>query len=147
MAMTKINIICLQRMGIPTIQYVEFDDESQFEKGKAYVIGILKLGELKYERLCTFVTSSIDYVNELRRIYGIDSRILFFESAPTEVCYLFTIENVGQYSLDIGYASIGDKNEIESWFHKIERDYDFRNPINGVISRNKEGKLFISSIT
>lgn len=147
MALLKYNMMNLQRLQIPSTQYIEFADPAQIESGKSYTVGIFGWKGLKYEQRCTMPSVFLDHVKELQRIFGKDACIYFYENVPADVEYLFDIKGKGDYSVDTEYKSEEEETMLKLWFDRLSRDYDFAHPISGVISRDSSGRLFISSIT
>lgn len=126
MLKTRHSFFNLGEMDIPTADWEEYFDDSQFEEGTGYLIGVLKQKEdKKYiaEQEVHTLKEQIECVREMRRKYGSRSTIIMQEMIDYKETGTLLIDGE-DYNMS-GDVSIEDRMEMDRWAEVLSENFLF----------------------
>lgn len=143
---TKHSFFELYKIGIPSVEWEEYVEESQLQDKKDYLIAVIKDWNSKYERseVISGRDNQLAYIQELLRCYGKNS-IVIIQEVPIylETGTLVVFCGKGKIS---GKATVEDCKEFDKWILALSMNYLFEEEILIKWGKDIKGRLLVTEI-
>jgi hypothetical protein len=141
---TKHTIYNVAELGIPTIPFEEYVEDSQLKEKQSYVIGVLDGNQLFDSKVCYLRPDQIDYINKLKKAHGANADIIIQGYDVGDVYCVFEMTDK-ELTIE-GTIQESEEEVIKEWKEKLFEDLSYTRALVGVVVKQSDGVIRLKSI-